>query len=352
MAEWGSQGIKSIAWIAASKNRIWLHMGFWIFLYIDELLAVFGLTNLPGVNAYTIIFFLFIDMCTVYFNLYVLVPAYLMTNRLFFFVAFAVISIIINIELLFLLRFELACVDCHLFENESVVNQLIADFASTSFVVGAAIGANIMRRFVRSQIKVRKLETDQLTSELNFLKAQINPHLLFNSLNNIYVQTRKRPQEAAESVLLLSDLMRYQLYDCTKEKVNLSDEIEYLKNYLRLDKLRKSNTEVRFQVDGDPKYIKIAPFLFIPFVENAVTHGISTTDQSFIDIDFDVNGQKIDFNIRNSKPQLPNKKLNGGIGLTNVKRRLELLYPNEYDLKIENKKSEFDVYLSIKLQAN
>jgi sensor histidine kinase YesM len=352
MAEWRTQGIKSIAWIADDKNRIWLHMSFWVFLYIDELLAVFGLTQLPGVNAYTLIFFLFIDMCTVYFNLYVLVPAYLLTNRLFFFIAFSVISIIINIELLFLLRFELACVDCHLFQNESVVNQLIADFASTSFVVGAAIGANIMRRFVRSQIKVRKLETDQLVSELNFLKAQINPHLLFNSLNNIYVQTRKRPEEAAESVLLLSDLMRYQLYDCAKEKVNLSDEIEYLKNYLRLDKLRKSNTEVHFDVKGDPEYIKIAPFLFIPFVENAVTHGISSTDQSFIDIDFELSGRTIDFSIKNSKPNLPNKKLNGGIGLANVKRRLELLYPNLHQLKIKNKKTEYDVSLTINLDLN
>ena len=350
MAEWRTQGIKSIAWIADNKNRIWLHFAFWIFLYIDELLAVFGWTKLPGVNAYTLIFFLFIDMCTVYFNLYVLVPAYLLTNRLFFFVAFSVISIIINIELLFLLRFELACVDCHLFENESVVNQLIADFASTSFVVGAAIGANIMRRFVRSQIKVRKLETDKLESELNFLKTQINPHLLFNSLNNIYVQTRKRPDEAGESVLLLSDLMRYQLYDCAKEKVNLSDEIEYLKNYLRLDKLRKSNTKVHFRVEGDPKHIKVAPFLFIPFVENAVTHGISSSDQSFISIDFDVNGSTIDFSITNSKPRLPNKKLNGGIGLANVKRRLELLYPNLHNLRVENKKEEFDVSLSINLQ--
>ncbi len=349
MADWRTQGIKSIAWIAESKNRIWLHLAFWIFLYIDELLAVFDFTQLPGVNAYTLIFFLFIDMCTVYFNLYVLVPAYLLTNRLFFFVAFSVISIIINIELLFLLRFELACVDCHFFQNESVVNQLIADFASTSFVVGAAIGANIMRRFVRSQIKVRKLETDQLASELNFLKTQINPHLLFNSLNNIYVQTRKRPDEAAESVLLLSDLMRYQLYDCAKENVNLSDEIEYLKNYLKLDKLRKNNTEVAFHVDGSPEHIKIAPFLFIPFVENAVTHGISSNDPSFIDINFDVDGRNLDFVIKNSKPILPNKKLNGGIGLANVKRRLELLYPDLHELKIENKKDQFGVSLKINL---
>lgn len=352
MSEWRTQGIKSIAWIADDRNRIWLHVSFWIFLYIDKLLAVFGLTSLPGVNAYTLIFFLFIDMCTVYFNLYVLVPAYLLTNRLFFFLAFSVISIIINIELLFLLRFELACVDCHLVENTSVINQLIADFASTAFVVGSAIGANIMRRFVRSQITIRELETDKLASELNFLKTQINPHLLFNSLNNIYVQTRKRPKEAGESVLLLSDLMRYQLYDCAKEKVNLSDEIEYLKNYLRLDKLRKSNTEVNFDVEGDPRYIKVAPFLFIPFVENAVTHGISSSDQSFIDIDFEVKDDEVDFVIKNSKPKLPNKKLNGGIGLTNVRRRLELLYPQKHELKIENKQDEFDVSLSIKLDSN
>ena len=336
--------------MADNANRIWLHVGFWLFLYIDELLAVFGLTDLAGVNAYTLIFFLFIDMCTVYFNLYVLVPAYLLTNRIFFFIAFSVISILVNIELLFLLRFELACVDCHLFQSESVVNQLIADFASTSFVVGAAIGANILRRYIRSQLRVRSLENEKLTTELSFLKAQINPHLLFNSLNNIYVQTRKRPQEAGESVLLLSDLMRYQLYDCAQDVVNLVDEIEYLKNYLRIDKLRKGNINISFDVEGDPSFIKIPPFLFIPFVENAVTHGISPEDDTFIDIDIKIDRPHLGFHIRNSKPKAPNKKLNGGIGLKNVKRRLELLYPNRYTLATEDTIDEYDVNLSIILE--
>lgn len=343
--------IKPISWIADDQNRLWLHAGFWLFLYIDELLAVFGWTEIPGVNAYTIIFFLFIDMCTVYFVLYVLVPTYLLTNRLFFFIAFSVITILVNIELLFLLRFELACVDCHLMQSDSVTNQLIADFASASFVVGAAIGANIMRRYVRSQMHVKALQTDTLTSELNFLKAQINPHFLFNSLNNIYVLTRKRPEEASESVLLLSDLMRYQLYDCAKDTVALSDEIEYLKNYLKLDKLRKSYTNVEFTVHGDPKGIRIPPFLFMPFVENAVTHGISQEEGSFIFIDIIIDRPGLTFHISNSKPQITKKKPNGGIGLANAKRRLELLYPQQHELRTEDHQDRYDVYLTISLKT-
>jgi sensor histidine kinase YesM len=343
-------GYKSIRWIADDQNRLALHFMFWMFLYIDELLAVFGYTELPGVNMYTIVFFLFIDMCTVYFNLYVLVPAYMLTNKLWFFIAFSVISILINIELQFLLRFELACVDCHLFQGASVFNQLISDFASTTFVLGTAIGANILRRYAKSQMEVRKLQTDKLESELSFLKTQINPHLLFNSLNNIYVQTRKRPEEAAESVLLLSDLLRYQLYDCAKAQVKLNDEIEYLRNYLQLDKIRKNNTRVSFDVKGNPEHISIAPFLFIPFVENAVTHGIHAQLESFIDILFEITESEINFVIANSKPERPNKKLNGGIGLKNVKRRLELLYPEKHELNISNKQNAYEVKLKILLE--
>jgi sensor histidine kinase YesM len=351
MANYSFGRLRSIEWIADEKNRFWLHVLFWLFLYIDELLAVFGLTDRTGINAYTLVFFLFIDMCTVYFNLYVLIPAFLLSNRIWSYVAFTVISIIVNIEMLFLLRFELACVDCPNIGDESVINMLISDFASTSFVLGSAIGANILRRFVVSQKRVQALETDNLKTELAFLKSQINPHFLFNSLNNIYVQTRKRPMDASESVLMLSDMLRYQLYDCAKEKVKLDDEIEYLKNYLKIDKIRKSNTDVTFDVVGDPGNIEVPPFLFIPFVENAVVHGIDPQDKSFIDIDFRINQDHLEFKIRNSKPDLSNSmKKDGGIGLKNVQRRLELLYPESYALEINDKNGEYKVSLELEIE--
>jgi sensor histidine kinase YesM len=342
----------SIEWIAEDRNRVLLHVLFWSFLYIDEVLAIFGFTEKTGVNAFTIWFFLFIDMCTVYFNLYVLIPAYLLTNKIGNYIAFTIISILINIEMLFLLRFELACVDCPAdLGDQGVVNMLIQDFASTSFILGAAIGANILRRFVMSQKRIQKLETAKLKTELDFLKNQINPHFLFNSLNNIYVQTRKRPVDASESILVLSDMLRYQLYDCAKETVKLNDEIEYLKNYLEMDKMRKNNTEVSVEVKGDPSNVKIAPFIFIPFVENAVVHGIDVEDQSFIQIVFDISHDKLHFTIRNSIPKNKPNKRAGGIGLNNVKRRLELLYPFSHKLNISNTEKEYRVELEVPLKV-
>jgi LytS/YehU family sensor histidine kinase len=147
---------------------------------------------------------------------------------------------------------------------------------------------------------------------------------------------------------LLSDLLRYQLYDCAKDKVNLSDEIAYLENYLKIDKLRKTRADIDFQVIGSPGGIQIAPFLFIPFVENALKHGISLENESFIKVIFDIRPKELHFEITNSKPQQPMiAHLKGGIGLANISRRLDLIYPNRYRLDIDNQKNYYKVTLSI-----
>lgn len=339
---------KSIEWIADDKYRIWLHFLFWLFVYMDKLLALAGMGETPYLTPYSLVYYFLLDAGMVYFILYVLVPAFLLNDRMYTFFGLTVITLFLNVELSYILTMHVFCIDCLIIYEGGVAMVLIEDFANSAFIFGSAIGANVLRRFVKSQILIRKLELDKLETELNFLKAQINPHFLFNSLNNIYVQIRKNSEDAADSILHLSDLLRYQLYDCSKNRVALEDEITYLKNYLKLDKLRKSSVRIDMKVEGDPSGVMVVPYLFIPFVENAVVHGVGIDEDAYIDIQFTIGEGELVFQLVNSKPKIPVKKERGGIGLVNVRRRLDLLYKERYELSVESKKEKFIVVLKLR----
>ncbi|NBB88776.1 MAG: GHKL domain-containing protein [Bacteroidetes bacterium] len=347
-----------LEWLLEDRNRIWLHILFWIFIYLDELLGILGITKESESSVILVLSLFMLDALTVYFNLYLLIGTYLIRGKLWMYLAFTAITLFLNIEFSFLLRYSFFDNDLGTLPDISVVSQLISDFAYTTFMLGTAIGAHMLIRNVRNQKRIRMLETEKLSTELKFLKNQINPHFLFNSLNNIYVLTRKRPEEASETVLLLSDLLRYQLYECAQDKVLLKNEIQYVKNYLKLERLRRSGADIQFQYTGKkPDLIEIAPFIFIPFVENAVKHGSVIEHNVFIDIHFQLKpDDTLFFRIENSLS--PGKatsdssagKKEGGIGLTNVKRRLELIYPARYQLDLRKTQESYIVELSIKLK--
>jgi sensor histidine kinase YesM len=342
--------------ILEDRNRIWLHILFWVFIYLDQILSLLGITPYADIQPFNVLATFIIDALSVYFNLYILIGMYLLPGKIWRYIAFTVITIFINIEFKFLLAFNFFETDISRLPDSAVASQLISDFVFTSFMLGTAIGAHFLRRNIFIQKRMRILETEKLSTELEFLKNQINPHFLFNSLNNIYVQTRTRPRQASESILLLSDLLRYQLYDCAQEEVKLKHEIQYLQNYLELEKLRRGRANISYNLNGSPKDYKIAPFLFIPFVENAVKHGSSNGNGLYIDIQFEIKNEidEISFSIRNTKNGAQPKKSrtnkkSGGIGLKNVKRRLELIYPKKHKLQISNKAEEFSVELTINL---
>jgi sensor histidine kinase YesM len=346
-----------LEWLLEDRNRIWLHILFWVFIYLDELLGIFGVTHQSESSLWLIGSLFITDALTVYFNLYLLIGTYLIVGKVWMYLAFTAITIFLNIEFSFLLRYNFFENDVTNLPDNSVMSQLISDFAYTTFMLGTAIGAHMLIRNVRNQKRIRILETEKLSTELKFLKNQINPHFLFNSLNNIYVLTRKRPREASESVLLLSDLLRYQLYDCAKDQVLLKNEIQYLQNYLELERLRRSGANIQYAFTGeDPGHIEIAPFIFIPFVENAVKHGTVLDNKIFIDIRFHLNKEKeLHFQITNTvsdvhqKGKRLNSKKQGGIGLANVQRRLELIYPQRHKLQMQRSEENYIVELSLNL---
>lgn len=202
--------------------------------------------------------------------------------------------------------------------------------------------------FVNEKVK-KNLEKEKLEAELAFLKSQINPHFLFNSLNNIYSLAYQRSEKTPEAVLKLSEIMRYMLQESNGSRVDLSEELRYLNNYIELQKLRfKNRAYVDLSISGEPGGHQIAPLILIAFVENAFKHGLASDPEHPIAISVLIEPNRLKFKVSNKK-SLMNKDEASGIGLNNVKRRLELLYSGKYALEIFDNDSTYSSELSLDL---
>lgn len=202
--------------------------------------------------------------------------------------------------------------------------------------------------------RLELLEKEKLQVELKALKSQINPHFLFNSLNNLYGLALDKDEKTPDLLLQLSQSMRYMLYESNEDLVALNREIDYLNNYLDLQKLRidEDIANIQFRIIGQADGKKIAPLLFIPFVENAFKHGIKgAVAQVFIDMELKIKDDELVFKIKNNKGKIDENipSQYKGIGLENVKRRLSLLYPNRHELNIKESPETFEVELVLLL---
>ncbi|MEO7992034.1 MAG: two-component regulator propeller domain-containing protein [Chryseolinea sp.] len=225
-------------------------------------------------------------------------------------------------------------------------------FISSCAIVFLTLGIFAYRWRIATVKKQQSKKAIQLESELNFLKSQVNPHFLFNTLNNIYALCQVNSRNAAPMVGKISEMMRYMIYDCTVPLVPLQKEIDYLKNYIELNQL-KSNRKLNasITIDGDPNGLKIAPLLLINFLENSFKHGdLNSNGDGFIKVYIVINELELFFTIRNSFRDRPIKRNEqGGIGLENVQHRLSLLYPGKHTLRIEKNNSIFEIELKLKL---
>ena len=197
------------------------------------------------------------------------------------------------------------------------------------------------------------IEKEKLDTEIKFLKSQINPHFLFNVLNNIYSLTVIKSDKAPDNVMRLSEMLRYMIYNSNDGKVPLQKEIDYLENYISLASLKDSRgLNIKVDLDKSQVGLKVAPLLFIPFVENAFKHSkIEDLKNGFINISLKNSNKHIEFSIENSIPNTVFKKDKvGGIGLPNTKKRLDLLYPNKHELNISDNGKVYAVYLKLDLE--
>ncbi|GHB61855.1 sensor histidine kinase [Persicitalea jodogahamensis] len=229
---------------------------------------------------------------------------------------------------------------------------LIQNTLSIVFIV-VFIG---MLRFAEDwfQLEARKkeIENEKLTAELRFLKAQINPHFLFNTLNNLYYLAFTQSPKTTEVIDKLSQMMRYMIYDSNHPKVPLNKEIEYMENYISLEKLRLDDkVPITFLVNGNPRGVMIEPFLFITFLENAFKHGVSTNaDTCWVKAEITLAGKQCVYSVSNSRlPQKATEDEKSGIGLHNLRRRLQLGYPDRHELSVRDEADAYSVQLTLRL---
>ena len=225
---------------------------------------------------------------------------------------------------------------------------------SVTFVVVTLIAASsavkLFQRAILDNQRINELEKMTMRAEMEQLKNQITPHFLFNMLNNANVLTQKDPSRASQVIMKLSDLLRYQLYDSARSSVLLTADIHFLEDFLNLEKVRRDNFEFVVSKQGQLTGVQVAPLLFITFVENAIKHNADHDKPSYVHLHFDVYGKTLHFKCVNSKPRIPTVKQEvGGWGLVNIKRRLELIYPDRHLLEIENGNETYTVSLNIEL---
>jgi hypothetical protein len=224
----------------------------------------------------------------------------------------------------------------------------------SGLVIGISTTIATIQNWQKNIQERKELEKDKITAELSLLKAQINPHFFFNTLNNIYALTGVNPTVAGEAIHQLSKMMRYLLYDTQKGDTMLSQEIAFMKNYISLMKLRLTDVvKINVDIPGDLKDMPLAPMMFLPFVENAFKHGVSATQDSYINIRIWQKDKILHLMVNNSVIKDNNVSLdtNSGIGLINTRRRLGLLYPGRYKLDTSqpDNAGEYTVHLVLDL---
>ena len=334
------------------EHRSWIgHVIFWLILLIILVIMDFNKVGWPLVlfqKAVDVLFYALI----IYLNLNYLIPKFLSKKSFWAYVTLLILVVLlltpIKIVIQVMLFSEAPSFQGYFIENQSY-------FFMSMFLVGSSstIYGIISDWFIHQSEKI-ELQTQTMQSELKFLKSQINPHFLFNTLNNLYALTLKKSDDAPEIVLKLSEMMRYMLYECNEPLVPLHKEVSYMRNYLDLERLRQHEMmNLDFEVEGAVENQRIAPLLLIPFIENSFKHGLSNQiSQGWVGIHMNIEPERLTFTIENSKspshPKLTHRK-SGGIGLVNVRRRLNLLYQDRYQLTIKNEPDKYTVNLMLKL---
>lgn len=200
--------------------------------------------------------------------------------------------------------------------------------------------------------KRKQLENEKLTAELNYLKSQINPHFLFNTLHNLNSLVYAGAKNANEVIVKLSNIMRYMIYESGKERVSLSSEIDYMNDYIHLESIRLNNSfKLDFKIDGPVEQIKIAPLLLITFLENAFKHGVSDQEPDcWIKVNLSADARQLHYQVSNKKiKSIRQNKLKSGFGLDNVKKRLDLSYPDKYSLVVTDTEETYSIDLTLHL---
>lgn len=331
-----------------------LHIGLWGLVFLWPLLVIQDVSDL---NRIVIRNWLptFCILLVFYANYWLLVDHFFFKNKkaLFF-----ILNVLLIITFFFLIKFITPYFNIEhpglnigrvrkMNRNSITSLQLIFPMVLS---IGMCLGIKINKQWNKRELEIEKTKQSQLFLQNKYLRYQIQPHFLFNTLNSIYSLTSKKSNDAPEVVLTLSDMMRYMLYYTDGEYVLLKDELKYIENYMKLQRLRIANNQnVKINIHGSVTSQKIRPFLFISFIENAFKYGTDFKGNTEIKINIHVNENELQFECGNIIGNRKKDEESSGIGLNNTKERLQLLYPERHWLHIKEEDNKFVVNLTLKL---
>lgn len=324
------------------RKKIIIHTLVWIFFFTLILTQIYvERGSFP--RGFLVRFML--KIVTFYVNYIILVPLFLLNKKHVLYFTSAVVLLGIN----FLLDYYIWALPEFIDNNINNVPKPVHVLFTVMFIVISA-SIKIYETWKESEDKEKEIVATQNLSELEALKSQLSPHFLFNSLNSIYSLTRKKSNDAPEAVITLSELMRYMLYQTNDDFVLLQQELDYVQNYIKLQRLRIANNEnVRINIRGAVSSQKIRPLLFISFIENAFKYGTDYKGNTVVKIEIVIDNDKLHFMCNNIIGENNVNKENSGIGLKNTIERLELLYPGRHALVITEENQQFTINLSLKL---
>lgn len=327
------------------------HILFWILYYVVWVQVYKGFyDNIYDLFQVTLVYA--VSHASMYYvTQYVLIPFLLRKRRIVFFIlAFTGLLFGAVVFMFFTIQWIL---DNNLVGNfgPSLASILIAFGFSNIFMVALLVSVKMILDKMRNQHQEERKEKERLETELQYLKAQVNPHFLFNTINSVYVLIKNDPEKASETLIKLSDLLRAQLYDFGIDKIPIEQEISYLENYIELERMRKGDKlKFEYQKSDSLQGFSISPLLLMPFLENCFKHMSSYSGhENIIRVKFDVEENEFLAVFFNTKEENQAIVGPGGIGLKNVRRRLDLLYPKAYKLTIQDRPDSFEVNLKLKI---
>lgn len=331
------------------NNRIAYHSLFWllvvIILSLEDLAHHYHWKQNLRANITIIILF----APAIYFNLYYVIPKFLLKRK---YIIYGAISLGLLLASTYIISLFFANIYNRVFY--ATFQGFMVILADCLMIMLLTTAINFIRNLHEEQKKIKDLQQKNLEIEVQLLRNQVNPHMFFNTLNNIYFLIDTNSTLAKKTILQFTDLLSHQLYDNKKDKIELKKEIEYIGNFIELEKLRQGDiVKVTVQLPHQHGGGKISPMLLLPFVENAFKHGDKTASSGyFVNISIRKENNNLVFICSNSFSENKKQPGKGGLGLENIKRRLDLLYPGQYSLSTNKNNSEYTVKLKIPLDEN
>ena len=332
-----------------SKRNLFWHCAIWLVVFLLPFIFRSEHSNYSYEFIYLDTVTKLFWMSLFYINTELLIPRFIYKKKIVLFiifqlVLFSVIMLLHGILFNFFIKSK----------NFNLIFSSLYNSIPFLFTITVSIVYKYLRDNLKENAILKEKQAENLKTELSFLRSQISPHFLFNVLNNIVALVRIKSDELEPTVIKLSSILQYMLYETDEENVALSDEVEYLTSYIDLQKQRfgkKLNTQVSFNIEEN--WHRIEPMLLIPFIENAFKHGFSNIQNPEIIISLTVRNSVLDFSVRNKFNENTEeiKDKTSGIGLANVKRRLELLYSERHQLSINKLDGWFTVSLKLNLQS-